>query len=124
MTPSPVWTITPEGIGGGSHGKLLVGCHIVLNAAQNAYEFTKPNINDVLTISSGTLLPVTFPVFSYKGFDWVVTLSTAQVGGTATGTWSIPVTEGSEAFTPDSGDYVAQTGLGAEEEKAASSGPT
>lgn len=90
MSPSPVWTITASEITPpGPPGDKLVGCHIVLNATQSAYELTKPNINDVLAISSGTTLPVTFPAFNYKGYHWVVTLVTASIGAGVTVTWVI-----------------------------------
>ena len=118
-TPStpPIWTLNASGITPvGSDGVNLVGCHITTNAAGTAYEFTKPNINDVLSTTTGTSLPsvpFTFPVFTYKGFDWTVTVSSLPAGSTGSGTWSTP---GSVKRTgAQNGDFTAQSGSGIDE---------
>ena len=93
MSTSPEWTITASDVSG--LGTLLIGCHIIMT--KTAYELTKPNISDVLAISLGTTLPVTFPSFNYKGYDWVVTLVTATIGGSINVRWVIASSESEAA---------------------------
>ena len=117
MSTSPVWTISASGISG--EGRKLVGCHI--KQTPTNYQFTAPN-NDVLATTSGTTLPQTFSPFNYENLDWVVALLTAVVGGNATGEWNVAATP--QDFTPESGNYIAYTGLGIDEGEAASSAHT
>jgi hypothetical protein len=125
---SPVWTLTT--VGGGSAGANLAGCHITKNTAGTAYVFTKPDISDVLSTSSGSSLPTgsfTFPVFSYNGLSWTIAVSALTPGSNASGTWNTPgdgsrLTLDNESNLsldneyPDTGtqngDYTAQAGSG------------
>ena len=111
---TPVWTLSINGISGGSVGRLLAGCHITENATGTAYEFTAPNINEVLSVTASPLprVPFTFPPFSYKGYMWTIVVISLGVGVNVTGTW---------AASAESGEYVAQPGLEMAEEDAASS---
>ena len=93
MSQAPEWTITASDVSG--LGTLLIGCHIIMTAT--AYELTKPNISVILAVSSGTTLPVTFPSFNYKGYDWVVTLVAATIGGSITVRWVIANSESEAA---------------------------
>jgi hypothetical protein len=123
--PPAVWTLNASDINpAGSIGqKDLAGCHITENNAGTAYEFTEPNINKVLSTTTGSSLPsvpFSFPVFTYKGLQWNISVSTLPVGASGTGTWSTP---GSERPTTgiQSGDFVAQSGSGLAKDKGAAS---
>jgi len=118
---APEWTLNASSLTG--KGDKLAGCHIFQNTSN--YTLTKPNPNEILSTSSGTSLPLTFPTFSYKDVnDWSVTLSTAPDGATATGSWSFPTQQFKDPtnIPGESGTYTAQTGPGlvAEEEAASS----
>ena len=115
MPPLPIWTLNASGISGGSEGQLLAGCHIIVNAAGTAYEFTAPNISDVLASTTGNVLPMppfTFPTFTYKGLVWSIEVLSLPVGAPATGTWST---------SAESGNFVAQAGEALGDDEAASS---
>jgi hypothetical protein len=114
-TPS-VWTLNASGINGGSNGKLLAGCHIILNAAGTAYEFTAPNISHILS-TAGPPLPTpafTFPEFEYKGFEWIIEVISLPVGATGSGAWSTPPGD-------ESGEFILQAGGIMADDEAASS---
>ena len=124
-TPStpPIWTINASGITPpGSNGVDLVGCHITENASQTCYEFTQPNITNILAFTPGSSLPslpFTFPEFSYDGLNWLVTVNSLPVGATGSGTWNNPLTMGKvkDPTPPTSGDFTAQSGSGLGEGK-------
>ena len=110
----PVWTISANDVSGGSNGSLLIGCHITENAAGTAYEFTQPNINNVLSTTPGSTLPsvpFSFPSFTYDGFTWTIGV-TSLSGADVDGTWATAATPEIENVPAQSGDYTAQTGGG------------
>lgn len=123
-TTPPEWTLNASGItpADSAGQKKLAGCHITQNSAGTAYEFTKPNITEVLATSGPPLptLPFTFPTFSYKDLDWSITVSTLPSGANGTGTWSTPGS-GPADTGPESGDYTAQSGSEVGTDAAASS---
>jgi len=129
MPPTtPIWTLNASNITPvGSAGVMLAGCHITENSTGTAYEFTQPNINKVLSTTTGSSLPsvpFSFPQFTYKGLDWNITVASLAVGANVTGTWSTPGDELAAhplPTTPQSGDFTAQAGEGLDEEAAASS---
>ena len=115
MPPLPIWTLTASGISGGSEGQKLAGCHIIVNNAGNAYEFTAPNISEVLASTTGNVLPLppfTFPPFIYRGLEWTIGILKLPIGAPATGTWST---------SAESGNFVAQAGEALAGDEAASS---
>ena len=115
--PNNVWTINASTNPPGSTD--LVGCHITTNAAGTAYEFTEPNIHDVLSTTSGSSLPTgqfTFPPFNYDGVNnWSITV-TSLVTNPASGTWSVPASE-LEGTPAESGTWTAQAGGGADDDE-------
>jgi hypothetical protein len=123
-TTTPIWTLNASGItpAGSAGEQKLAGCHITQNSAGTAYEFTKPNINEVLATSGPPLptLPFTFPTFAYKDLDWNITVSTLPSGANGSGTWNTPGS-GVAGTAPESGDYTAQSGSGVDADAAASS---
>jgi hypothetical protein len=125
----PIWTLNASGITPpGSDGALLAGCHITTNAAGTNYEFTQPNINNVLATTPGTSLPsipFQFPTTGvYQGFEWTIYVTSLPSGANGGGQWSIvPVGELSDhpkdPTGPTSGDFTAQSGSGVGEDEAA-----
>ena len=121
--PSPVWTLNASNIGGGSDGQDLAGCHITTNAAGTAYEFTKPNISEVLA-TYGPPLPTTsftFPAFDYKDLkNWSISVTLPLTAGSnGSGSWSIPSQKRTGA---QNGTFTAQAdGTPVDAEDAASS---
>jgi hypothetical protein len=111
--PTNIWTINRGDVNGGALGSNLVGCHINENTAGTAYQFTEPNITNVLSTSS-TPLPTgafDFPTFVYSGPTWAIhvsSLSTNQISGS----W-IATTYQLEGTSEESGDWTAQAGSGA-----------
>ncbi len=128
-TPTtPVWTLHGKDITGEGNGKLLAGCHITVNDAGTAYEFTKPRIQDVLSTTLGSTLPVppfTFIAFAYKGFDWTIEVKSIPLGAAAHGTWATAATpphvKDIDPTAPQSGEYTAQAGGTVVDDNAASS---
>ena len=112
--PTPIWTISNNDVSGGSNGSLLVGCHITKNAAGTAYEFTQPNINNVLSTDGPPLptVPFTFPSFTYQGFTWTITVNSLGLNADVDGTWATAATPEIEDVPAQQGDYTAQTGGG------------
>lgn len=125
MPPStPIWTLNASGITpAGSAGRTdLAGCHITENDTGTAYEFTEPNINNVLSTTTGSSLPTVpfdFPEFTYDGLQWNIRVTTLPAGANGSGTWSTPGDEVKET-APQSGDFTAQAGAGLGEDEAAS----
>jgi hypothetical protein len=131
-TPAqPEWTLTARHTHG-TDGQLLVGCHITINATNTAYQFTQPNVNNVLATSTGTTLPTaafTFPAFDYNGLTGVsISMDTPVASGTNWGgTWSCtgspPIGSTPPPQGPQSGDFTAQAGTKLDEDadEAASS---
>src|SRR5207253_2299740 len=108
-----VWTITAHGLKGGSNKVYLIGCHITTNSADppTAYEFTLPNITQILSTTPGNTLPTgsfDFPEFGpWDGNFWTIHVTTLNgPGGEASGKWSTRSSEG----TGDDGDWTAQAG--------------
>jgi len=129
MPPTqPEWTLTAKDTHG-TDGQLLVGCHITINATNTAYQFTQPNVNNVLATSTGTTLPTaafTFPAFNYNGLTGVsITMETPVPSGTNwKGTWSCtgsPPMGTPPPQGPQSGDFTAQAGTKLGEDESASS---
>lgn len=113
------WNIS--GATGGSNGTHLNGCHItvVTDASGTHYQFTKPNINEILATTPGLSLPTppfNFPQFRYKEVDWVVMVQT--LGANGGGTWSTPSRKRTGS---QNGDYTAQSGGTVHPKKAAHS---
>ena len=109
-----IWTIHANGLSGGDNKSDLVGCHINQNADGTAYQFTAPNINTVLSTTTGTLPtpPFSFPQFTYDGNTWTIAVSTLSGGESsnkAEGTWNTAAT-GIEETGPQSGEWTAQAG--------------
>ena len=129
MPPTnPIWTLNQSGITpAGLNGSDLAGCHITTNGT--AYEFTAPNINTVLSSTTGSSLPslpFTFPTFTYESLNWSVTVNslTTGSGGTATGSWNNPPGPVGEEDDGDftnatSGDFTAQSGSKLDVDEAA-----
>ena len=121
----PVWTLNASGIiPPGPPGSQLAGCHITKNSAGTAYQFTAPNITNVLS-TSGPPLPTasfTFPQFTYAGFNWIIEVNLPLTpGANGSGTWSIvspklAFASGTHGHgrglptAPQSGEYTAQAG--------------
>lgn len=114
-----VWTIHAGDVTGGSSKTNLVGCHITVNDAGTAYEFTDNNINEVLSTTSGTSLPTppfTFPSFGLDEYTWTIvvnTLTGGASGNQAEGTWS---NNAPTIIAGEDGTYTAQAGSGTEED--------
>lgn len=128
-TPTPPeWTLSAKHTHG-TFGQLLVGCHIIENSTNTAYQFTEPNVNNVLATSTGTTLPTaafTFPTFDYNGLTGVsISMDTPVAAGTNWhGTWSCtgsPSMHSPRPTGPQSGDFTAQAGSGLGEDETASS---
>ena len=100
----------------------LVGCHITQNG--NVYQFTKPNINDVL--STVTISPPTgafnFPQFNYKDVNnWGITSNPLVPGQNALGSWVVPANP-MKRTGQQGGTYTATAdGTYADADEAASS---
>jgi hypothetical protein len=114
--PSPILTLNASGITPANsygHAK-LAGCHITTNAAGTAYEFTEPNINNVLATAGPPLptVPFSFPQFHFHEVDWTVTVNTLPMGAneSGSGTWSTPGNGPDDTINPQNGDFTAQTG--------------
>jgi hypothetical protein len=112
--PRSIWTIRPGGVTGGNFGMDLLGCHITENAGGTAYEFTEPNINNVLATTPGSTLPTGgfhFPEFTYNGPTWSIQVNSLTTNQ-AQGTWEAIAgqIEGTRAAI---GDWIAQAGSGA-----------
>ena len=126
----PEWTLSARHTHG-TDGQLLVGCHITLNAANTAYQFTQPNGTTVLASSPGTSLPTagfTFtPAFDYNGLTGVsITMDTPPALTTDNwhGSWSCtgsPPMHTPPPTGPQSGDFTAQAGTKVDEDETASS---
>src|SRR5258706_1826482 len=107
-----VWTITANDMKGGSLGSELTGCHVTKNEESNAYEFTQPDIKQVLGTTAGNALPAgsfAFPEFSYRGATWMIAvflLDTKQI----TGTWGGSPQK--ELTDEETGTWTAQAGSG------------
>jgi hypothetical protein len=114
--PTNVWTIHASGITGGSQGQDLVGCHINQNAAGTAYQFTAPNITNILSTTTGTTLPTapfSFPRFTYDGNTWDIYVSTLNGGASsnqAEGNWDTNAENNTKETDPQSGEWTAQAG--------------
>ena len=121
-----VWTLHANGISGGSNGQDLVGCHINQNAAGTAYQFTAPNITNVLSTTTGTTLPTApfdFPEFTYDGDTWNIHVSTLTAGSgsnQAQGSWASDDSNDIKETGPQSGEWTAQAGSTAGDDLAAS----
>ena len=124
---TPVWTLTAANLSGGSDRTKLAGCHIKINAAGDAYQFTDTNPNTVKDTvgpplpTSGTL---TFN-FNHGGVDgWTLTAPLPLTPGVNfSGSWSTPGSEVKPTPAPtgpQSGTYTA-TADGTFVEEAASS---
>lgn len=128
--PVPEWTLTAKHTHG-TFGNLLVGCHITINAANTAYQFTTPDMKKVLATSPGTELPTalfTFtPDFDHKGLTGCkITMNTPVAPGTKwTGLWSCtgspPMGKEIPPTGAQSGDFTAQAGSGLGEDEVANS---
>ena len=98
--PQNVWTLNANNISGGSDGQKLAGCHIVQNG--DTYQFTKPNINDVLA-TVGPPLPTSafpFPAFHYKDVDnWGIGSNPLVPGQNALGSWFVDADQQSGTYT-------------------------
>lgn len=115
-----VWTIHANGLTGGNDKSNLVGCHINTNASGTAYEFTQPNINNVLSTTSGTSLPTPpfrFPSFSYAGYTWTIDVNSLTAGAgnnEAQGNWS----DNNPSISDDeTGTWTAQAGTTADQDQ-------
>jgi hypothetical protein len=124
-TPTPnVWTLNAGGITpSGQPGSDLAGCHIKFNSG--TYEFTKPNINDILaTYTPPTPAPTsfTFPDFIYKDERWSISVNLPLTSGVnGSGGWQMLGNK--QAFaqhihmpTGPQGEYTAQAGSGVGED--------
>lgn len=111
MPINNIWTINSAT---GGHGKRhLVGCHI--QQTDTGFNFTKPNISEILASTTGSSLP-TFNDVSYKGYTWTITATSLTPNGPGSGTWE------NDPHIADSedGDWTAQAGSGEPAESAAS----
>ena len=123
--PTNIWTLHANGISGGSNGQDLVGCHINQNAAGTAYQFTAPNVTNVLSTTTGTTLPTApfdFPEFTYAGDTWnisVSTLSGGAVSNQAQGSWDSDDENKIKETGPESGEWTAQAGATVGDDMAA-----
>ena len=114
--PTNVWTIHANGVTGGSQGQDLVGCHINQNAAGTAYQFTAPNITNILSTTTGTTLPIapfSFPEFTYEGNTWDIDVTTLNGGASsnqAQGSWETNADNSIKETDPQSGEWTAQAG--------------
>jgi len=124
--PTNIWTLHANGISGGSNGQDLVGCHINQNAAGTAYQFTAPNITNVLSTTTGTTLPTApfdFPEFTYDNDTWNISVSTLSGGAAsnqAQGSWHSDDAHDIKETGPQSGEWTAQAGSTAGDDLAAS----
>jgi hypothetical protein len=115
-----VWTI--NNATGGKDKSDLVGCHINLNAAGTAYQFTQPNVTEVLATTPGTSLPAVpfnFPQFPYKGYSWDISVTTLTGGASnnqAEGGW----VNSDPSIAAESGGWQAQAGAGAGDDEEVS----
>jgi hypothetical protein len=104
----------------------LIGCHITINAAGTAYQFTGPNPSQVLSTTTGGTLPTPpfdFPEFPFPGlgpgvYDWRIHVQTLTGGVSQTraeGTWrnNDPATDPTDDET---GTWTAQAGSGVDED--------
>jgi hypothetical protein len=109
------WTIHAGDVSGGTFRENLIGCHVTENAAGTAYEFTEPNINNVLSTTSGTKFPTgafNFPEFTYNGPTWQISVSSLSPNEVQ-GSW-LATMDGSEGIIPERGNWTAQARSGAE----------
>ena len=120
--PNSVWTIHANGLdpNSGQNRVYLIGCHITTNSADppTAYEFTLPNITEVLSTTTGYTLPTgefDFPEFGlWDGNMWNIHVKTLNdPGGQAEGKWHTTSTDG----TDEDGNWTAQAGTGAGDDK-------
>jgi hypothetical protein len=88
------WTIPANGVDPNTNGKTLVGYHLQQNSTN--YQFEAAN-GSVLTTSTGTTLPLDFPVYYKTAFGgttrlpWYIRLETVTDGESenkAKGEWS------------------------------------
>ncbi len=107
------WTIHADGVTGGKDKADLVGCHINVNAAGTAYQFTQPNITNVLSTTDTTSLPTPpfdFPNFPYQNFNWDISVDTLTGGPSnnqAQGTWT---NDDPSIAGEEDGTWVGQVG--------------
>lgn len=129
-----LWTIHHHEVHGDKDKTDLVGCHIKLNPAGTAYQFTEPNINNVLstTIESSPPTPPT-PPFDFPHFHfgnplskWHIHVSTLTGGkhhDKAEGTWE---NTDPTIINDETGTWTAQAGSGlaafGDEDAAAAAG--
>jgi hypothetical protein len=113
-----VWTISANDLKGGNLGSQLLGCHVTENLEGNGYEFTQPDIKQVLGTTAGNALPAgsfAFSGFSYRGANWIIAvflLDRKQI----TGVWGgSPQKEGTD---DESGTWTAQAGSGEDRGKS------
>ncbi len=124
--PGKTWTIYAGDVSGGSFRENLIGCCVTENAAGTAYEFTEPNINNVLSTVTGSAFPTgafNFPEFTYHGLTWQISV-TSLSPNEVQGSWLAGI-DRSEGILPEPGNWTAQAGSGAsdDEPKTASSTP-
>ncbi|MFN2531677.1 MAG: hypothetical protein ABR555_10295 [Pyrinomonadaceae bacterium] len=108
-----VWTIHSNGLTGGNDKSDLVGCHVNVDGTGTHYQFTEPNINNVLSTTTGTSLPTptfNFPSFSYQGHTWEISVTTLTGGASnnqAQGNWN---NDDPEITGEQDGTWTAQAG--------------
>jgi hypothetical protein len=111
MPSAPPWNLNP--VTGEANKTLIAGCHITVNAAGTAYQFTEPNPANILSTTTGTSLPTptfSFPVFTYKGFQWTITVTSLPTNANGAGTWYTAATPEIKATGAQNGDLTAQAG--------------
>ena len=123
--PGKTWTIYANDVSGGSLRENLIGCHLTENAAGNAYEFTEPNINKVLSTTAGSGRPTgafTFPDFIYNGPTWQIRVGSLSANE-ARGSW-LATKDNSEGIVPEPGSWTAQAGSAAGDDETETAGST
>jgi hypothetical protein len=115
---------------GGANGVDLIGCEIVENATNTAYQFEDQD--SVVRATAGPPLPTVpfqFPMFNAElggssPQNWYITVCTLTGGNSnnqAGGTWNNSAFQACEGVTGDDPDtWVAQAGTSPEEEEEAS----
>ncbi|HEY7784475.1 MAG TPA: hypothetical protein VIB00_07105 [Pyrinomonadaceae bacterium] len=97
--PKTKWTISSTS--GGNDSADLVGCQI--KQTDTGYDFRTSN-KTVLSSTTDTTLPFTFPSFDYDGWKWDITVT--SLGSRASGGWS----NNNPGITGEEGTWSAGAG--------------